>query len=289
MADERTIQEEMEQMESLQVLTRSYEEIASTRMKKVRERVLAKRDFLQEINSVFEEVRDSYARQVLSLYKKKGIKKTSGKVTLLSHNGKTVSVLLSANSGLYGSIIPKTFRMFIEAVRNSDSEATIVGRQGLSLFLQEEPNKPYTYFDLPDYASKSSDLSEIIRHIVQYERISVYYGKFVNVVDQSASVYTISAEIDLDKTKEKVETLYLFEPSLEKILMFFESEIFASLFEQTVNESELSKSASRMLAMNQAADNIQNYLKELKVEKLKAAHKSANRKQLNSLSGLYMR
>jgi len=284
MATVQDIEEEIKEINSLQILTQAYEEIASTRMKKVRTNVLSKRDFLQEIYGLFEEVRSSYARQVQALAKRRGGR--GGNVTFLGHNGKTVTVFLSANTGLYGDIINKTFRIFLEDIRNSSSEVTIVGRHGLGLFLAEEPNRPYTFFDLPDYNPSSKELSTIIKHIVQYEQIKVYYGRFVNVVTQKPSVYTISAQIDIEKEAEKKPKLYLFEPSLEEILMFFEKEIFASLFEQSVNESELAKFSSRVMAMDKAASNIKNHLEKLRIEKLKSTHKELNKKQQNSLSSI---
>ena len=288
MLAEKEIQQEIEQLKGLQILAQAYEEIASTRMKKIRSTVLSKRDFLIEISEVFEQVRKSYARQVVKLVKRKGIKR-GGKITFLAHNGKTVALFLSANTGLYGDIVKKTFNEFIKEVREKNSEVTIVGRQGLALYLQEEPNRPYTYFDLPDHSATSNQVAEIIKHIVAYERIHVYYGKFINVVNQSPTLFSIAAEINLPKGDEKEVSMYLFEPSLEKILMFFETEIFASLFEQSVSESELAKNASRVMAMDKAASNVTKYLEELRNEKLRIYHRSINKKQLNSLSSVMLR
>lgn len=284
---QQEIQEEIDQLRSLEVLAQAYEEIASTRMKKIRGNVLAKRDFLDSISKVFDEVRAAYARQVREIARRKG--ERAGKITFLAHNGKTVSVILSANTGLYGGIIHETFKKFIADVRRLNTEVTIIGRYGLSLFLQEEPNRPYTYFDLPDHSVSSDELKDIIKHIVQYETINVYHGKFVNVVKQLPNMFTISAEIELPEEKESSPAFFIFEPTLEKILVFFETEIFASLFEQSVGESELAKSSSRVMAMDKAAANIEKYLDKLKLEKLKMSHRVSNRKQLNSMSSVLFR
>ncbi|MGD8744671.1 MAG: F0F1 ATP synthase subunit gamma [Candidatus Woesebacteria bacterium] len=288
MANRQDIHEQLEQLRGLEVLTQAYEEIASTRMKKTRDKVLSKREFLSDVNEVFDEVRKSYARQVLKLVRKKG-QTRGGKITFLAHNGKTVAVLLSANTGLYGDIVQNTFEKFIKEVREKGSEATIIGRQGLTRFLQEEPNRPYTYFELPDHGATSEQMAGIIKHIVQYEKIHVYFGKFISFINQAPTVFSISAEISLEEEDQKEPKMYIFEPNLEKILMFFETEIFASLFEQTVSESNLAKYASRVMAMDRAAANIENYLKHLELEKLKIEHRTRNRKQLNYLSSVLMR
>lgn len=283
MADKQEIENEITQIGTLSSLVRAYEEIASLRMKRTRDSVLANRRFLAELNDVFEQVRVSFARRVNELAKQKG-KPGREKITFLAHNGKTVTVFLSANTGLYGEIVQKVFELFMKEVKEEKNEITIVGKQGLSLFLSEEPEHPYTYFDLPDNKVTSSELDEIIKHIVQYEEIHVYYGEFLNVVQQNPNKLTVSAEISLKGEEKKQQTLYIFEPSLENILTFFETEIFASLFEQSVRESQLAKFASRVMAMDRADVNIKKKLTSLKFEKLKVLHSVANRRQLNSMS-----
>jgi F-type H+-transporting ATPase subunit gamma len=278
------IKERISQVGTLQHLVDAYEEIASIRMKKIRNSVLTNRYFQDEINMIFDQLRVSYAKEVATLAKKRKGKET---ITFLPHNGKVVSVLLSANTGLYGDITIKTFQLFIQEAKKGLSELTIVGRQGLSQYLSEGLGRPYTYFDLPDYGQNKIQLAEIVKHIVQYEEIHVYYGKYRNVIYQDPMELMISAQISLSGKSTEKPVSYLFEPSLEKILMFFETEIFASLFEQSVIESQLAKFASRFLAMDRATSNIKEEMKKLGFERMRTIHGSVNRKQLNSLSSLY--
>src|SRR3989344_7366812 len=161
MAVKEDLKENLESLKALQSLVDAYEEIASIRMKKTRESVLVNRSFLEQINELFEEVRGSYVDQVKKFAKKKKDKK----ITFLSHNGKTVSVLLSSNTGLYGGIIKNTFNKFMEEVKKNITEVTIAGRHGLALFLEEEPEKPYTFFELPDYSVSAGELNDLIKHI----------------------------------------------------------------------------------------------------------------------------
>ena len=48
---------------------------------------------------------------------------------------------------------------------------------------------------------------------------------------------------------------------------FFEAEIFASLFEQTIFESQLAKFASRMTSLELRVENIRDILKKINLEK----------------------
>ncbi len=93
---------------------------------------------------------------------------------------------------------------------------------------------------------------------------------------------------DTTTTVTSTTVKYLFEPSLEKILQFFEAEIFASIFEQTIHESQLAKNGSRMLLLDNASQNIKDSLKKTELHLRILKHRQTNTKQLNALTGMSM-
>ena len=146
----KDIENEIKEIHSLKELTQVYGEIASTRMKKIRGFVLRNREFLSAIKSIFEDTLSAYAQKISGLVKEGKLEK-GGNVTFLAHNGKSVSVLVSSNTGFFGSIVKETFDKFLTDIRSENAEATIIGKVGRSLFLEAEPRRPYVFFDLPDY------------------------------------------------------------------------------------------------------------------------------------------
>lgn len=279
----KDIQEEIDEISSLKELTQVYGEIASTRMKKIRGYVLRNRDYLSAIKSIFEDTLGAYAQKLARLVQEGKIR-MGGNVTFLAHNGKSVSVLISANTGFFGGIVKETFDFFLDDVRKNNYEATIIGKVGRTLFLEAEPNRPYMFFDLPDFGVEAGKLAEVIKHLVAYSEIRLYYGKFQSVVTQKPDLQTISAGTPVSDKVAEPKVQYLFEPSIEDILMFFETQIFASIFDQSLRESQLAKFASRILAMDIASQNIEKRIGDLRLKRLGGLHKIANEKQLNSLS-----
>lgn len=289
MAYLKDIKNEIEEVGSLKNLTKVYGEVASLRMKKIRGFVLKNRQFLEAISAIFNDTLKSYAAKI-SQNTKRGNVKEGGKVTFLAHNGKTVATLISANTGFYGDVVKNTFNKFMEDVnKDKNLEVTVIGRIGRAMFTSREPERPFVYFDLPDFGIDTEKMNEVIKHLVQYEEIRVYYGKFHSVVTQKPDMKSIIAGTPVGYSGEKSEVNYLFEPSIEEVLMFFETQIFASLFDQSVRESQLSKYASRILAMDRANINIEKKLSELKLKKLSITHKLVNEKQLNSLGAIVYR
>ena len=282
MLTKRHLQEEIGDLGTLRLLTGAYSEIAALRMKRIRDTVLQTRDFMSTVKGVFEQVKASYRREVLALTSK--AKGKGGGVTFIKRNDKTAAVLLSANTGLYGEIVRKTFEMFLRDVREKEGDIVIVGKLGRSLFLEEEKDRPHTYFDLPDYEVVPQDMSEVVSHLVKYREVRIYSGRYQNVVLQFPSVFGLSSESPMAQASEGVK--YLFEPSLEEVLAFFETQIFASLFDQTVHESQLAKFASRMLALDQASENIKETLRKVELRARRLIHQVEGRKQLNTFSGM---
>ncbi len=294
MASNKEVLFELEQLHGLKTLVQAYEEIAASYMRRIRNSVIQSRGFLSGLASVFIQVKGSYRNEILTIMKNKKIKDPK-KLTFVKHNGKTAYVLLSANTGLYGDIVKKTYQLFLEHIRNlkqtsQQVEITIIGRLGVQLFKDEHIPLPYTFFDFPDNKVDSESLKKITSHLLEFEKIIVFYGQFQNVVYQKASVASVSgdeiSQESISQTNGKTAVKYFFEPSLENILSFFEKEILASIFEQTVHESHLAKFASRMVTLDLAVDNIKGKLKHVQLDFDRQKHKLQNKKQQQALSGV---
>lgn len=286
MASKKDLSTEIEYLTTLKNIMETYEEIAASRMQNIRGSVLQSRDFVFEINTIFQHVKYSYKRQVEALMKKKKIKDPS-KFSFLQRNGKTLYVLISANTGLYGTIIRRTYEAFLEHYRREKADVAIIGKLGAQYFRQDFPKASYTYFDFPDTSVDKEGLKKTTQFIIQYQQVIVFYEQFVNVVSQEPIATNISGD-QLPWEQAGPEIKYLIEPTLEKVLEFFEKQIFASIFEQTLFESELAKFASRMVSLDSAASNSREKLKQtiFLLDKLK--HRVMNKKQLESLTGLLL-
>lgn len=287
MNSKKTIGSEIVLLESLLEITTTYEEIAATRMRQTRNAVLIVRDFLMELSSIFQTVKSSYKN-----YIRKNLKKHHNQFNAESFrkgNGKTVYVLISANTGLYGDLMKKTFDTFFETIQKEKCDITIIGKLGLSFFKETGSTIPYTFFNLPDNNTATEFIPKIMEHLLIYEQIFVIYPKFKNVIEQQTVIESISGDsLIAQKTEETEKAKYLFEPSLFDIMSFFENEILRAIFEQTVKETQLAKYAARMVNMDQAADNIRQKLTSTESELQRIKHSQFNKKQLEALSSIAM-
>lgn len=284
MVTKKELIREIDFLNILQTILETYEEIAATRMARIRTSVLGSRDFLLEINAIFQQVKSSYKAQIDIYMKKRKIKDPS-KLTFVKRNGKTLHVFVSANTGLYGDIIKKTYDVFVDNLKKTPGDVVIMGKLGVEIFKADKVSIPYTYFEFPDNKIDNSILKKIAEHIIQYENVLVFYEQFNTVVSQSPIVTNISGD-PLPWEKGGPQAKYFFEPSLQKIMEFFEKEIFGSIFQQTIFESELAKFAARMVSLDFATDNTKHRLKQVVLAKNRIEHQEDNKRQLEKFASM---
>lgn len=285
------LSQELTELRVIHDVVTAYQEIAANHMQEIREQVLTKRDFFVDVNDIYQEVIRSYRRDIAKLAKKEQ-QKASESLSLIKRNGKTVFVFLSANTGLYGSIIRNTFNLFLADMKATSPapDVVIMGTLGKELYESAKPEKEATYFTLSDSVVEQKELEKCISFLLQYEKIYIYHGQFQSVVVQSPMKANLSGttEETTEHPEMKPSKHYFFEPSLKNIVTFFETEIFSVLMEQTVYESALAKFASRMVALEQAVEKVKEQVGHTERESLRLKHFIQNKKQLNALVGMKM-
>lgn len=286
MINEQSVQQEIDQMHNLIMLVETYETIAGMSVRRIRNAVLANRAFHIGLNRMFREVTAAYKKEVEYIMKKKNIMSRETP-SVATHSKKMALILLSANTGLYGDLISRTFTAFVTEVKRTQADVVIIGRIGRMFFEDTMPGHPFAYFDFPDNAIAIADLKNITIFLEQYERAVAFYAIFKNILTQQVRVSIISgADLSDEKKEEVPSSPYLFEPSLEETALFFENEIFASLLEQVFQESRLAKLSARMVLLDHAVTSIETVLKRATFEKQRVHHRTTNRNLIDSLSGV---
>ena len=291
MPQRKIIIEDLEALNSLKDLAQSYEEIAAVRMQKIKNSVLKTRDFLTKLSDVYVDLKSSYVREVKDLVekRKKGDKTI---MPILQKSRKSLLVYLSSNGRLYGSVTKKTFDLFIQDLKKTkkdEVDIVIIGHAGKEMYEASSAPLPFEYFEIPDAQVKIEHIKTLMQKFIQYEKVYVYYGKFGNVVTQSPIETSITGE-DIFETEVPAtiprEDRFIFEPILEKIFHFFETQIMANLFSQTLLENQLARHASRVNAMEAALLHIEEESKKLNRAGNAIKHQMQNRKQLETISGV---
>ena len=264
------LKDELDYLSSFLTMVDSYEEIAALRMRKVKKFILERREFMKGLNEAFAYI--SYAYRV---YRKS--LKGKERDRILNTNGRTVFILLSSNTGMYGDIIINTFNLFLDDVKKDDVDIVIVGKVGQRMYDNLGDGKEYEYFEMFDNGIDEPGIKKLIEHVTSYSNVVVYHGSFKSVLSQVATRTEVPVELKrIEQSLKTYDDKFLFEPSVEKVAEHFEKQIESLIFEQVVFESCLSKFASRMVNMDIASDNIGEKIRHTNIDMKKAKHKDLN-------------
>lgn len=249
----KKIKEEKETVKTIKDLLQIYQEIATLKMKQIRERVLMSRRFFREILEVYKEVKSAY-------WPKKEKKKKP-----------EVLVFLSADEFLYGNLILNIWEKLSATLEKNNSDLVIVGKVGQYFFQKSNfKNKTFLF--------EEKDFSQIVNFLKNYERILVFFGKYEGGLIQRPMMEEI---VTRPKTeKETLKREYEFEPSVEKVLDFFEEEMVAVLFNITLLEHQLARYAARMIALSEAVEKAKKLEEKLQKKEIKIKRELLTKSQI---------
>lgn len=274
----KQLKQELSSLTDFSTMIEAYEEISAIRMRKVKKSVLARREFMQGLNDAFAYI--AYAYKVYKQSVKKGAKE------ILNTNGRTATILLSSNTGLYGDIIKDTFDMFYDDVSKNDVDVVIVGKLGKRFYDNQYNVKQYKYFEISDTGLDDPNVKEILEFLTTYTHVIVYHGVFKSILKQEPrKTYATGEVVKITENLKDYNVSFIFEPNVQQVAEYFEKQILSLIFEQTIFESSLSKFASRMVSLDAAADNIHKKLSFYDFQLQKAKHKEINGAMQATLTG----
>ncbi|TSC86349.1 MAG: Uncharacterized protein G01um10147_872 [Microgenomates group bacterium Gr01-1014_7] len=265
----KQIEQALEEGQSLKQIAQAYSEIANLKIKRIRGEVERNRIFFQEISGVY------------ALIKKLAVKK---KINIVKPK-KLISLVLTSNYRFYGNINSDLLDFFVASTKNLPTDRIMLGKAAIEYFRASKTlshlgnlKEVLLKTDEPDGA----ELTNLVNLIKDYNQVLVFYSSMKSLLVQIPRVSDITATHTPSRSQsppgrwpngllpgeQSADFKFIFEPDLAKILAFFDSQIITLLLEGTFLESELSRTASRFISMDQAETEANKYIKEY--EKLKA-------------------
>jgi len=275
MATIKEIGESLETVSAIAAITSVYQDLAYWRMNQIQKEVLKTRKFVEGIAEIYKKVKSSY---FASLKKKGG---GLEKISFIAQKREEVVVFLSANEFFYGTLILDVWRKVLNYLNENKADLVVIGKIGQHLSRRE--GLKTKNFNLDNDWPEIEKIKEIVEFVKNYQKVTVFHGKFETVLNQKPALTDISGGIPLEEKTKEVK-MYLFEPSPEAILQFFETEILSALFNQTLLEHRLARYAARMMAMYEATESAKEMKENLEKTKIKLRRQLENKRQIELFS-----
>ena len=247
---------EYQDVSTIEEVARIFENSASIQVRQIKNRVLASRDFLHELWSMYVQLRlDSGGDLDIPVN--------------VPTNDKTAVILISSDESLGGTIDERLIEEAISVMNPGRADYFVIGKKGARI-MKAQGIKPTAAFKLPDI-TKPVNVIPIIYKTQEYKSSVVYFEQFINIDTQQIQVFELISGIkrvgQMESSRRDASLIftsdYIFEPSLKKVISYLESMMRATVLTELILESRLAQLANRFNTMNQAganADKIKNQL-----------------------------
>lgn len=237
------LQEELQGLQTARFVTTMLRDISASRLQEIRKAF--------EKNAAFyEEIRDLDALVQTYALRRSLIDKDKDAAT----DKRNVFVALTSNKRFAGTLNQDITKRLIDRMESDpESECIVIGSMG-QLYVQRS-----AYADRCEYVTFESDeptskeALSLIDRLSEYDQIYVFYPKFINSFHQEVALIDITHKPDLGTAKD-VDVDYIFEPDIEELLSFFETQIRSILFNRVLLETKLAQTGARLTKMQRARE-----------------------------------
>jgi F-type H+-transporting ATPase subunit gamma len=282
------IKEEKIVVQSVGNFASSLQQIAASRMVKLRKMVLASRRFVDEATIILRELELERTKKI---ERELNLRKNDVNMTSLAPNSKalpkkeelsTAIIVVTSDQGLCGSyntdIIVK-----VETIipQHLTADYFVIGKKGQDYFIRaaKKHHLKYYPYNIPEEVAMD-DLRPLIGMFFHYDQIYLVYSKYINTATREVVFVELAVpHIEADEIKkEEEEGRFIFEPDVEELIRSISAKLRFALFRQQILDSKLSLYTAQMMAMKTAADNADELLKELQLQYNKARRKMVDKK-----------
>lgn len=267
MANLKIVRTRIQSVKSTQQITKAMKMVAASKLRKAQDAILQMRPYVQKLYGILENAATSLDNEQQSEY---SIEKEVEKVLI---------VVITSDRGLCGGFNTNA----IKAGLNVIQEKYIDQERSNNLWILPLGKKAFEYFSKRNYQvidqfyqiyedlsfDKAKDAAGFVMKGFldgDFDQIELVYNEFKNVATQILRTDRFLPIASDDQEKEiNASVDYIFEPSVEYIIKEMIPRTLKIQFYKAILESSASEHGARMTAMDQATENADDLLKDLRL------------------------
>lgn len=268
----------IEEAQSLKLVTQAFTQIASSKLKRIRSGVERNRDFFKDLGGIYGLI---------------NIIAAGRKIKKMPKNGKTLSIVLTSNQRFYGKVTGELIEFFLIQISKIRSDKLVIGRSGIEMLKSLNYVMSYTPLVLAGDFPTNQEFLELSKYVSVYNRILVFHPAFQSVLVQKPVIADITqsekqVNIEIKASRDLIAQVnsFIIEPEIKIMVEFFDRQIKILLLEAAFLESELARTASRLISMDNAQSQAQKYLDTQKILLLNAQRSIQNSRILETIAAM---
>lgn len=257
-ANMKSVKLRMKSVQSTMQITKAMELVASSKLRKAKERAETCRPYFTELHETLKEI----ARENIDF---------SSVYARESSNPRTCYVVIAGDRGLAGGYNTNLFKCLEADAEGKDYVVLPIGKKAVEYFKQRkiecltEEFAEIADVSVADCFEMANLLCEEFRKGT-FGHIELCYTVFVSMLSQKPDVFSMLPMTDIrEESGGKIATkeLILYEPNAEIVFDTIVPEYLAGLVYGAVCESTASELAARRMAMDAATSNAEEMIEKL--------------------------
>ncbi len=239
-----TRQDELEDLETIGFVASALFDVSAEKINRLRAAFEKNKAFYEDIAILYQSIKQT-------AFDRGELPQKSATVT------QTVTVAFTSNIRFYGAVNAEVIEAFTRHMNSGvTSDYIVIGRTG-KMLMGNTPDlqKRSSYYAFTEDEPTEEERRQFLKSVAAYSQVQIFYPSFRNVFNQKVVMQDITYAPHVETGNEVTLAFdYIFEPELPKILNFFETKVRYLLFKRVMLESELSRTAARLIPMNTAQD-----------------------------------
>ena len=290
MANLKEVRERITSVKNTQQITKAMKMVSAAKLRRAQQAITQMRPYANKLNEILKNILSNLDGDVASAF---GEERGSNKVCM---------VVVTSNRGLCGgfntNIIKAATRKinaeYTSQLESGNLDIYFIGKKGFDtmkkLFPQANLNTDYLelFNDLSfDNVAKVSQMLMDKFEDKAYDKIDVAYASFKNAAVQEPMCVQFLPVEKVDAKGDNTSSHksdYIFEPSMTELLDYLVPSILQTTFQKFLLDTHASEHGARMTAMDNATENAQELLQDLKISYNKARQEAIT-KELSEIVG----
>ena len=283
MASQRDIRRRIGAVRNIQQITRAFQFIAASRLRRAQEATLAARPYREKIDEVLADLAAVLGADDHPLLAVPGA-------------GKRLIILLTTDRGLAGPLNTNTIRFASREIMDHPGDLAVitVGRKGRDAMRRARvPIEAHFagFGDRPTFA----DILPLARLVTEdylsgdYGRIDLLYTRFISTLTQRQVLEPLLPVKPTEDTEGIPGNQFIFEPGPAIVLEQLLPRYVATRLFQAVLEAKASEESSRMVAMKNATENADELIDDYTLAYNKVRQANITREMIEIATGARLR
>lgn len=292
----KEVRERISSVNSTQQITKAMKMVSAAKLKRASDAITEMRPYTLKLQSMLSNVMASLGE---------GEEVPNLEFAEQREIQKVLIVLITSDRGLAGAfnsnLVKQTKSLLATTYAKQNANGNVhvmtIGKKGYDVFKKEELEVNNNFGDLFSEVSfeNVTRATDAIFHEFltgEYDAIDVVFSEFKNAATQKITSerflpINIATEETIENEAEKesnFESNYIFEPSKEELLKVLVPKILKTQFYRYILENNASEHGARMMAMEQATENANELLRDLKLS-YNRARQAAITKEISEIVG----